>query len=72
MAKTSLSSEERKRREEAFRYACASVSLEGFKVGEKEKQHAQRFIDGEITLKQYLKGLDDLDDAEDVRIAEQH
>ena len=51
-----ISSAERKRREEAVNYARASVSLEGFKIGKAEEQHARRFINGAIDMPEFLKG----------------
>ena len=51
-----ISSAERKRREEAVNYARASVSLEGFKIGKAEEEHARRFINGEIDMPEFLKG----------------
>lgn len=51
-----ISPAERKRREEAVNYARASVGLEGFKIGGAEEQHAQRFINGEIDMNEFLKG----------------
>ena len=51
-----ISPVERKRREEAVNYARASVSLEGFKIGKAEEQHARRFINGEIDMPEFLKG----------------
>lgn len=51
-----ISADERKRREEAVNYARASVGLEGFKISEAEKEHARRFINGEIDMPEFLKG----------------
>ena len=51
-----ISPAERKRREEAVNYARASVSLEGFKIGKAEEEHARRFINGEIDMPEFLKG----------------
>lgn len=45
---------EKQRRQEAVNYATASVGLSGFVVGESEERHAQRFINGEITLEQFV------------------
>lgn len=35
-------------------YATASVGLEGFTVDKAEEQHSQRFINGEITLEEFV------------------
>ena len=51
-----ISPAERKRRQEAVNYARASVGLEGFKIGKAEKQHARRFINGEIDMPEFLNG----------------
>lgn len=55
----SISPQERKRREEAFIYARASVELEGFRISEALEQHARRFINGEIDMTEFLKGRSD-------------
>ena len=39
---------ERKRREEAFSYAKASVELSGFRISDAYSKEAERFIRGEI------------------------
>jgi len=49
-----ISDEERQARQQAVEYARASVALEGLEQTEAAKAHAQRFIDGEIDLEQYL------------------
>lgn len=49
------SQEERDRRQRAVDFAHASVGLEGFKLSDEEKKHAQRFINGEIELQEFLK-----------------
>ena len=51
-----ISPEERERREEAFKYARASVGLEGFKLSEAAEQHALRYINGEISIEELVKG----------------
>jgi hypothetical protein len=51
-----LSPEERRRREEAVRFANASIGLEGFKVSAAAHEHANRFIAGEIDLAEFLRG----------------
>jgi hypothetical protein len=53
MTKT-VSTEEIQRRQEAVNYATASVGLEGFTVDKAEEQHSQRFINGEITLEEFV------------------
>ncbi|MBT2786751.1 MULTISPECIES: antitoxin VbhA family protein [unclassified Halomonas] len=55
-ARTStISPAERKRREEAVNYGRASVGLEGLKLSEADERHAQRFINGEIELDEFIK-----------------
>ncbi len=49
-----ISDEERRARQQAVEYAQASVALEGLEQTEAAKAHAQRFIDGEIDLDEYL------------------
>ncbi len=49
-----ISDEERRARQQAVEYAQASVALEGLEQTEAAKAHAQRFIDGEIGLDEYL------------------
>jgi len=46
--KPRISAAERKRREEAFNYARASVGLEGFDVPDAYSKEAERFIRGEM------------------------
>ncbi len=53
-APTAVSVEEMQRRQEAVNYATASVGLEGFTVDKAEEQHSQRFINGEITLEEFV------------------
>lgn len=52
---TAINAIERQRREEAVNYARASVGLEGFKISPEDEAHAQRFINGEISLEEFLK-----------------
>lgn len=47
---------ERRRRSEAVNFARASIGLEGFKPSEEEEARAQRFIDGEIDLDEFVHG----------------
>ncbi len=55
-AASRLSAEERRKREDAVRFANASMSLEGFKVSAADHARADRFIAGEIDLAEFLKG----------------
>lgn len=55
----SIDPRERRRREDAFNYARASIGLEGFKISEALEQHARRFINGEIDMAEFLKGTSD-------------
>jgi Antitoxin VbhA len=50
-----ISAAERKRRQEAVTFARASVGLEGFKPSMQDEAHAQRFIEGEIDLAEFVK-----------------
>ena len=52
---TRLSAEERRKREDAVRFANASIALEGFKVSAEEQARSDRFIAGEIDLAEFLK-----------------
>ena len=54
-----LADDERRRREQAVRTAWASVNLEGFTISDEERLHAQRFIDGEIELDEFVRFRDD-------------
>jgi hypothetical protein len=47
--------EERVLRQNAVDYACASVALEGFKLSADELAHAQRYVNGELSLAEFLK-----------------
>ena len=51
-----LSAEERRQREDAVRFANASIGLEGFKVSAEAQARADRFIAGEIDLAEFLQG----------------
>lgn len=55
-ATSHLSADERRHREEAVRFANASIGLEGFVVSAAEKVRADRFIAGEIDLADFLNG----------------
>jgi predicted DNA-binding protein len=54
-----IDAEERERRQAAVNYGWASVGLEGFPISEEDKNHAQRFIDGEIDLQEFVKVRDE-------------
>lgn len=46
---------ERDRRVAAVNYARASVGLEGFSLSAADEEHAQRFIDGDIELEEFVQ-----------------
>jgi hypothetical protein len=50
-----ISLEERRRREEAVNDARASVQLSGFAISNAEEAHARRYIDGEISLAEFVE-----------------
>lgn len=50
----SITPEERRRREEAVRFGHACVGLEGFKQTPAALALAQRFIDGEIDMDEFI------------------
>lgn len=50
-----ISDTERIRRQSAVNYARASVGLEGFSLSEADVAHAQRFIDGQISLQEFVQ-----------------
>lgn len=50
---SSISEEERARRQEAVHYARASVRLEGFVLGDEAEALNQRYISGELTSEQH-------------------
>jgi hypothetical protein len=52
---SSISTGEHNRREKAVNAARASVGLEGFKISKEDEAQAQRFINGEIELPDFLK-----------------
>lgn len=52
---TPISPAERARRLEAVKGARASMRLSGFKLSEAAELHAQRFINGEIDLAEFVK-----------------
>ncbi|KAG1259972.1 hypothetical protein G6F65_015168 [Rhizopus arrhizus] len=50
-----ISDIERSRRQSAVNYARASVGLEGFSLSEANEAHAQRFVDGQISLQEFVQ-----------------
>ena len=56
VARPALSDAERGKREDAVRFANASVGLEGFRVTPEAEARAQRFVNGEIDLAEFLQG----------------
>ncbi|MCL2715523.1 MAG: antitoxin VbhA family protein [Alphaproteobacteria bacterium] len=54
-SKTGISPEERQRRQEAVNFARASVGLEGFKLSQAEEAHAERYINGDIDIKEFVR-----------------
>ena len=52
---TAISLEERERRDKAVRFARASLGLEGFELTPEDEAQAQRFIQGEIDMADFLK-----------------
>ena len=55
-ARPTLSAAERLKREDAVRFANASVGLEGFQVTPEAEARARRFVNGEIDLAEFLQG----------------
>jgi hypothetical protein len=55
-ATSRLAADVLRRREEAVRFADASIGLEGFVVSAAEKVRADHFIAGEIDLAAFLNG----------------
>jgi hypothetical protein len=51
-----LSPEERRKREDAVRFANASMCLSGFTVSPEAQARSDRFIAGEIDLAEFLQG----------------
>ncbi|MDR1911574.1 MAG: antitoxin VbhA family protein [Helicobacteraceae bacterium] len=51
---SAISNSERARRKKAIEFATASVELEGFNLSEKSREFNRRFIDGEISLEEYV------------------
>ena len=52
----SLTPAERRKREQAVRFATASIGLEGLRLSPQAHAHAQRFVDGEIDSAEFLRG----------------
>jgi hypothetical protein len=50
-----ISDIERSRRQSAVNYARASVGLEGFSLSEADEAHSQRFVDGQISLQEFVQ-----------------
>ncbi|NMU88747.1 antitoxin VbhA family protein [Achromobacter ruhlandii] len=50
-----ISETERCRRQSAVNYARVSVGLEGFSLSEADEAHAQHFIDGQISLQEFVQ-----------------
>ena len=50
-----MSDTERSSRQSAVNYARASVGLEGFSLSEADEAHAQLFIDGQISLQEFVQ-----------------
>lgn len=48
-----ITSAERELRRKAVEYARASIVLEGFALSADEKQRAQSFVNGELTLAEF-------------------
>lgn len=53
---TSISATERARRIAAVKYAQASIGLEGLHLSDDDGAHARRFVDGDITLAEFISG----------------
>lgn len=49
-----ITNAERERRRKAVQYACASIGLEGFVLSAEEKRRAQAFVDGKLTLSEFV------------------
>jgi hypothetical protein len=49
-----ITSAERERRRKAVEYACASIELEGFVLSAEEKRRAKAFVDGKLTLTEFV------------------
>ncbi|WP_288407257.1 antitoxin VbhA family protein [uncultured Pseudomonas sp.] len=49
-----ITNAEREQRRKAVEYACASIGLEGFVLSAEEKRRAQAFVDGKLTLTEFV------------------
>ncbi|HCJ4810455.1 antitoxin VbhA family protein [Pseudomonas aeruginosa] len=49
-----ITNAEREQRRKAVQYACASIGLEGFVLSAEEKRRAQAFVDGKLTLSEFV------------------
>jgi hypothetical protein len=58
-AKRTIAEDERRRRQAAIDFALANVGLSGFTPSEEVQDRMRRFIDGEINLDEFVKGLMD-------------
>ncbi len=52
---SAISPEEKARRADAVRRGFANTELEGFVISQKTKALAQRYIEGDITLEEFLE-----------------
>jgi hypothetical protein len=59
-----IDADERSRRARVYEEALASVRLEGFDLDEPVKALYRRFMDGELTLAEVGREIDELDDRE--------
>jgi hypothetical protein len=59
-----IAAAERARRARVYEEALASVRLEGFDLDEQVKALYRRYIDGELTLAEVGREIDELDDRE--------
>jgi hypothetical protein len=59
-----IAAAERTRRARVYEEALASVRLEGFDLDEQVKALYSRFVDGELTLAEVGREIDELDDRE--------
>lgn len=55
MPASSVTEDEPARRRKSVDFARANVGISGLKLTEKHEAHAQRYIDGEIALAEFLK-----------------
>lgn len=51
---STITPEERTRRQAAVNTARASVGLEGFKLSREEEVRAQQYVDGKMTLQEFV------------------